>query len=249
MVMIRLMLKDTLNDKLSLFYAILFPIGLLIGGNYYIDSPSYQLTFLTGTLSLSILFWNLQGLAFQIYRQKSSGVYRLLRITPLKIRAFLSLMIGVRTLISFAINITLLLFGLILFEISFNTLLLWQCTIIIIFASLCFSALGFLISNISKNEGQINIFSNLLFFPMIFCSEAFYSLQSAPDWMLLLGKGFPFHYITEAFRVAFQLHEGSLLVIFTIIMGFTILFFLLSLATFNNSLSPLLSKRKIAVEK
>ncbi|WP_042352364.1 ABC transporter permease [Bacillus massiliigorillae] len=249
MTMIRLMLKDTLNDKLSLFYAIFFPIGLLMGGRYYIDSNSYQLTFLTGTISLSILFWNLQGLAFQIFRQKSSGVYRLLRITPLKMSTFLSLMIGVRTLISFMINITLLLFGLFLFDISFTAIFLLQCTLIILLASLCFSALGFLISNISKNEGQINIFSNLLFFQMIFCSEAFYSLQSAPDWMLLLGKCFPFHYTTEAFRVAFQIHDGSFTVMATSIIGFSILFFLLSLATFNKSFTLLFFKRKIAMQK
>lgn len=224
----QLMLKHTFSDKISLFYAILFPIGLMGGIRFFVDSKDYLPLLLTGIISLSILFWSMQGLAFQIYRQKSKGVYQLLKITPMRLTEFITIMMIVRTLVAFGINLILLIGGLILFRIDFTALSILQGAVIILAASLCFSAIGFFISDIAKNEGQINVYSNVLFLPMIFCTEAFYSLQSAPSWIQVIGKYLPFHHIYTSFRVAIGVQEGSIWVGLFMILGFTALFFALS---------------------
>jgi len=226
--LIKLMLKHTLSDKISLFYALLFPLGLMIGINYFVDSDQY---ILTGIISLSILFWNMQGLSFQIYRQKSKGIYQYLKITPMKLTSFITVLMIVRTFVSLLINLILLIIGFYILNFHFTTSYIIQCIVIIITASLCFSALGFLISNIAKNEGQINVFSNLLFLPMILCTDAFYSLHSIPSWMQLIGKCLPFNYVLNAFRSAINFDDQSILLSIFIILIFTVVFFTLGLFT------------------
>ncbi|MEK4229345.1 ABC transporter permease [Solibacillus sp. FSL H8-0538] len=239
-----LMLKHTLSDKISLFYAILFPLGMMAGISYFVDSQDYLPFLLTGIISMSILFWSMQGLAFQIYRQKSKGVYQLLKITPMKLTEFIAIMMIVRTLVAFVINILLLVGGFYFFNINFTAMSVIQCAGIILASSLCFSAIGFFISNVAKNEGQINAFSNILFLPMIFCTEAFYSLQSVPNWINAIGKCLPFHYVITSFRAAIGVQDGSVLIAITIILGFTILFFILTLFTSVNK-NPFIHREKL----
>lgn len=228
-----LMLKDTLCDKISLAYAVLFPLGLLVGIDFFIDSP-HNSFLLPTVISISLLFWNLQGLAFQIFRQKSKGVYRLIKITPMNMTEFIAAMMAVRTVVSLVINLFIFVIGIFILDISFSFLLTLQWVCIMLTASLCFSVLGFFISNISKNEGQINAFSNLLYLPMIFCTEAFYSLQNAPDFISIIGKCLPFHYVIQSFNATLDIQAASILTCLLIILLFTVFFFFLSLWTITD---------------
>ena len=57
-------------------------------------------------------------------------------------------------------------------------------------------------SSVPRNESNVNMITNLISFPMLFTSEAFYSLQHAPKWVQILGNMQPFHYFVGSLGAA-----------------------------------------------
>ncbi len=86
----RTLLRGALRDRISLFFAIVFPIGILLVLGFVFLAPGYRRQLLAGMLAVSALFFSLNGIAFESLFQRNSGVYKLLRATLL-IKALLSL--------------------------------------------------------------------------------------------------------------------------------------------------------------
>ncbi|MCM3768605.1 ABC transporter permease [Neobacillus niacini] len=211
------MLVTSLRDKITMFYSVIFPIVLLIGLGYYFDNAAYSPRLVTGVIALSSLFWGVSGIAFQVHWQRSRGVYKLLKLTPYPTISFIFLMTAARTLLGILINLLVLAAGVLLFDVmvSFGALL---GTIGLMFIGiLCFTCLGFLISNFANNEGQINMISNLFFMPMIFGTDTFYSLKNAPEWVSTMGNLFPLGYYVHGLRsvlgITSESPAGSILVL------------------------------------
>jgi len=198
----RMMLVASLKDRISLFYALLFPILLMAGLGYYFNSPDYHERLFIGVLALSTLFWAVQGVAFQVYEQRNRGVYKLLRLTPFPTVSFVFALTLARALLGLCINGIISLVCAPLFGLSFPLLGVLPLLAMLTVGLLCFTCLGFLVVNFARNEGQINMLSNLLQIPMVFGSEAFYSLSAAPQWLVAAGRCTPFPYFVEGLRAA-----------------------------------------------
>jgi len=56
LTLLRTMTTASLRDRISLFYATLFPLGLFAGLGYYIDTPGYAPRLMVGTIALGTLF-------------------------------------------------------------------------------------------------------------------------------------------------------------------------------------------------
>lgn len=226
----RFMLITSLKDKITLFYSVLFPILLLIGLDFYFNSPAYHQTLLLGTLALSTLFWGVSGIAFQVHQQRSRGVYKLIRVTPLPTFAFILTMTLARTLLGLAINGIVFLAGVVFLKQSITFSSVLGVFSILALGTMCFSCIGFFVANLAKNEGQINIISNLLFLPMIFGSEVFYSLENAPHWVKVTGQLFPMEPFIKGLHSA--LGSQSLFLPIGLIVVFTCVWFVLAVITF-----------------
>lgn len=226
----RTMLVTSIRDKITLFYSIIFPIVLLIGLGYYFDNVAYHPRLLTGVIALSSLFWGLSGIAFQVHGHRSRGVYKLLKLTPFSTFRFILLIAAARTVLGIAINLLVLLIGALLFDIAVSPgEVLWAIGAMLI-GILCFTCMGFLISNFANNEAQINMISNLFFLPMIFGSDAFYSLDHAPDWVVKMGELFPLGYYLNILRAATGLGASDQSVYVSILVLIVYVFGLLLLA-------------------
>ncbi|MFD0713202.1 ABC transporter permease [Paenibacillus sp. GCM10027626] len=247
MTIFRSMIVTALRDRISLFYSILFPAGLLIGLGLYFDSPEYRFTLLTGTVVLSTVFWSVQGTAFQVHQQRSRGVYKLLKVTPCSNLSFVFNMTLARTVLGLMINGIILAGGIIAFGISISGANLAVLGFMLALGTLCFTAMGFFVTNLARNEAQINMFSNLLYIPMLFGSETFYSLQSAPQWIKTAGNLFPLTYLVKGVRFSFT-DLGEVLPYVGIVTAYTIALIFLAALTFRwDAEQPLLSRRSHSV--
>lgn len=240
------MMITSLRDKITLFYSALLPLGLLIGLGYYIDKESYIPTLLTGVIALSSVFWGVSGIAFQVHWQRSRGVFKLLKLTPYPTMGFIFLMSMARTVLGIGINFIVLAAGVILFDVGITVGAVLLLIVMIKLGTLCFTCLGFLISNFANNEGQINIFSNLLFFPMIFGTDTFYSLENAPGWVVKMGDLFPLGYYVHGLRSVLGTVNGSIANSMLIVTIYTLALLILATITFRwESNSPMqLNRRK-----
>lgn len=232
-VIFKSMLMTSIRDKITLFYSLAFPLLLMIGLGYYFNEDYQQLQIVAGVTAISTIFWGMQGIAFQIHVQRNRGVYKLLKITPMPLPLFIIIMVLARTFIGVLMNIVVWLVGIVLFTINVTPMAAVNTFLLLIVGSLCFTSIGFVISNLARNEAQINMFSNLIQLPMIFMSEAFYSLRNAPEWVVFIGKILPFEHYAKALRGLMVEESGVLLTGYGIPIIYLFLALFLSIRTFK----------------
>ena len=209
-IIFKSMLSTSVRDKMTLFYSLAFPLLLMLGLGYYFNDDYQQLQIVAGVTAISTIFWGMQGIAFQVHVQRNRGVYKLLKLTPMPLASFIVIMVLARTFIGVLINIIVWLVGIFTFSIDLTSLTVVNTFLLLIVGSLCFTSIGFVISNLARNEAQISMFSNLIQLPMIFMSETFYSLKNAPEWVVFIGKMLPFEHYVKALR-GVMLGENSVL--------------------------------------
>ncbi|MGM7683066.1 ABC transporter permease [Cytobacillus sp. Hm23] len=232
-MIIRAIFITTIRDKISLFYAAIFPIILMIGVGIFVDSVSYYPQLVTAVLAISTLFWGVQGTAFQVFGQRNKGVYKMLKVTPYKTLYFIIMNAIVRALLGIAINLLVLMIGVIYFDLQISVIGTIQLIGILAIGTSCFSCLGIFISNLAKNEGQINMLANLIQIPMVFCSQAFYSLEKAPSWINVIGEIHPFEYFSRLISGSLFTSINDMVVSLIILVCFTLEFLFLGVTTFK----------------
>jgi len=232
-VIFKSMLSTSIRDKITLFYSLAFPLMLMIGLGYYFNEDYQQLNIVTGIAAISTIFWGMQGIAFQVYVQRNKGVYKLLKLTPMPLFSFISIMVLARTFIGVIINVIVWLVGVFAFSIDVTFSAFLNTFLLMIAGTLCFTSIGFVISNLARNEAQINMFSNLIQLPMIFMSEAFYSLKNVPEWVVFIGKMLPFEHYVKALRGLILESHNTLLSGYSTLIIYLVLALCLSIITFK----------------
>ncbi|RSK29002.1 ABC transporter permease [Bacillus sp. HMF5848] len=234
MIIFKSMVMTSLRDKISLFYALLFPVGLMIGLGIFFDQEMMQVKTICGVTAISTLFWGMQGISFQVYSQRSKGVYKLLKLTPMSTVSFVFIMTLARTVIGVALNMVVWLIGMFYFHIQVTYTSILATFVLVTVGTLCFTSMGFFIANLANNEGQINIFSNLIQLPMIFMSETFYSLQSTPSWISTVGNLLPFEYYVKGLITSINAYDQNTFLLGMLVpMLYMIMMVMLAAITFK----------------
>lgn len=230
---VKAMMMTSLRDRISLFYATLFPLALFIGLGLYIDTPDYAPRLMVGVIALGSLFWAMTGQSFQVLQQRNKGVYKLLRVSPLPTISFIWWMTLARTMLGIGMSGLLVIAGILVFDIPVTVSGLLGGGLLLVLASVCFTALGFAVANLAGNEGQVSIINNLLYLPMVFGSEAFYSLDRAPAWLATIGRLFPFQYLVEGLQQTLIRGYPPALFPLLMLLGFVLVSLLLAAVTFR----------------
>ena len=229
----RTLLRGALRDRISLFFAIVFPMGILLVLGFVFPSPDYRSQLLAGMLAVSVLFFSLNGIAFESLFQRNSGVYKLLRATPYKSISFITNLTASRGVVALLSCTLVAIVGVLTFGIALS----WQSVLLLIpvmvLGILCFTFLGLTISNLVQNENQVAMLNNIVTLPMIFTSATFYSLSNAPSWVTTIGHMLPFSYLIDAEHAAFAGNAGGVVFPLLILFGFTLIAMLLALVTFR----------------
>ncbi|MEK4359963.1 ABC transporter permease [Paenibacillus sp. FSL M7-1455] len=142
---------------------------------------------------------------------------------------------GARTVLMLVVSGCVLLVGAVLLGTRLGLLSLLLVLVVLLVGTVCFTAIGFIAANLSRDESNVNMISNLIGFPMLFTSETFYSLAHAPKWVVVIGKLQPFHYLVEAMRIAVSPGEAvsALWLPLGILLGFTVVCVALAVFTFR----------------
>jgi ABC-2 type transport system permease protein len=229
----RILLRGALRDRISLFFAIVFPIGFLLVLGFVFPDPGYQRQLLAGMLAVSALFFSLNGIAFESLFQRNSGVYKLLRATPYRTIAFVTNLTASRGVVALLSCALVAVVGVLTFGIALS----WQSVLlllpIIALGTLCFTFLGLTISNLVQNENQVSMLSNIVTLPMVFSSATFYSLSIAPAWVKTIGHALPFSYLIDGEHAALAGNVAGVVFPSLILLGFTVLALILAVATFR----------------
>jgi ABC-2 type transport system permease protein len=228
-----ILVRGTFRDRISLFWAIIFPIVFLLVLGFIFPTTAYRQQLLAGMLAVSVLFFGLTGIAFEALFQRSSGVYKLLRATPYHTLSFVANLTAARGLVALLSCVIVVITAIIALNIHLSALSLLLLLPILALGALCFTFLGLVISNLSDNVNQVSLFNNIVTLPMIFASETFYSLSTTPTWLKILSRLLPLSYVLDAEHAALAGNVTGTLVPTLILLGFTLLSLTLSVITFR----------------
>lgn len=228
------MLAAMFRDMHTIVLTIILPIGLLLGLGLYHHNPEYSQQLLGGVLAMQVLVGSSMVTAFYVMAQRNKGIYKLLRITPFSTVSFICAMTASRTVLSMIINLSILAAGIFILKVELRSTTILTILLILLVGTVCFTAVGFIAANLSRDENNVNLISNLMCFPMLFTSEAFYSLQNAPDWIVILSKLHPFSYLVNALNHAIVPSEAnSFWLPLAVLAGFALLLMTIAALTFR----------------
>ncbi|MDR0267631.1 MAG: ABC transporter permease [Paenibacillus sp.] len=235
LTILKTMLQGLFRDIHTLIWNIVFPIAMLIGLGLYFNESEYSYRVLGGVLTTNVLFGATMVTAFYVMSHRNRGVYKLLRATPFSTLSFITATTGARTVLMLLVSGCVLVVSAVLLGTHLSAVSLLLVLIVLLIGTICFTALGFIAANLSRDESNVNMISNLISFPMLFTSEAFYSMAHAPQWVTFIGNIQPFHYLVEAMRIAVFPGESvsAIWLPLGILSCFTIVCVFVAVATFR----------------
>ncbi|MGZ9586554.1 ABC transporter permease [Paenibacillus marinisediminis] len=196
------LLRGIIRDIHTIVWNIAFPIAMLVGLGLYFDNPDYSNRLLSGVLTTNLLFSATMVTAFYVMSHRNRGIFKLLRVTPFSTLSFITAMTGARTVLALLVSVCVIVTGVVFLDIQLEPISLLLMLIVLLIGTICFTSLGFIAANLSRDESNVNMISNLMSFPLLFTSEAFYSLEHAPQWIRVIGELQPFYYLVKAMGIA-----------------------------------------------
>jgi ABC-2 type transport system permease protein len=229
----RTLLRGALRDRVSLAWAVGFSLALLLALGFAFPTPGYRRQLLVGMLALSVMFFSLYGIAFESLAQRNQGVYKLLRATPYRTLAFVVNLMLARGVVALLSSVIVAVVGVLAFQLAITSTAALLLAPVLALATLGFTGIGLTIGNLSQNETQVAGLNNLVTLPMIFASEAFYSLTAAPAWVHTLSRVLPLSHVLDGVRAALVGSPSGIVTPLLFILGYTVLALACAVLTFR----------------
>ncbi|MCG0239424.1 MAG: ABC transporter permease [Firmicutes bacterium] len=199
---LRILTRAAFRDRISLFWSVLFPVGLLAGLGIAFPDPGYRQLLLIGVMVFSAVSFAAMGTAFVVMAQRRQGVYKLLRATPYRTAAFVANLAAARGLVTLASVALVAAAGAVGFGIPLAPAAVLRMVPGLALGILCCTLIGFVVGNLAGSEPQVSMINNLIFLPMFFASEMFYRLDGAPAWVRAVSRLLPVQHLVTALRSA-----------------------------------------------
>ncbi len=195
-VVFRSLLRAATRDAISIGWAVIFPLALIVGMRIAFGEGLDEMRLLAGTVAFSTIFFAVHGTGFDIHGQRARGVYKLLKASPYPVLGFIIWLVLARGALAVLAALTVAVLGGLWLGVAFTPTLLLGLVASAALGAVAFSALGVVMGNLGNTEGAVSAWNNLVTFPLLFLTETFYSLANAPAWLQLVRDILPFnHYL------------------------------------------------------
>ncbi len=228
-----LTLKSATRDPYLLFWSLLLPIGGTVALGLLIQTPEYPKQILTGMMAVSMMFYAFMTTSYTVLSHRRRGVYSLMRVTPMPLWKYIFSVSAAWTLTAVLSGLLVLISGVIVFQFQIEVLSFVGLVPSAILACLGYVFLSFFVAGLNRTEGGISMMTNLISLPLMFLSDAFYSLNSAPAWIQTISRFNPFQWFVTALRSALDCQAQSSIISILILTGICIATLLLAVRTFK----------------
>jgi ABC-2 type transport system permease protein len=225
--------RGALRDRISLFWSVAFPLVLLGVLDAFFADPLYRARLLIGLLAISTMFFALSGTAFEVVAQRARGIYKLLRVTPMRTSLFVADLALARTLVALLSAALVAAVGFAIDRPAVDAVRLALLLPVLLLGAVCFTFLGVFVGNLARQEAQASMLGNLVTLPMVFTSDAFYSLAHAPASVRAIGAALPFSHLLDDLAAALRGDATGLVVPCLLLAGYCLLALALATITFR----------------
>ena len=166
-------------------------------------ATNYAAFLLPGLLGMNLMSMGLfaVGMVNVSYREK--GKFRRLAVTPLPKWVFLMGQVMHRLTVTLIQTIFLFIVGRLVFGIE-NQGSYLLLSVVMVLGTACFMAMGFALSSFADTSETYAAISNLLFFPMMFLSGVYFTLDAAPKWLQQAVIALPLSPFLKALRAVYN---------------------------------------------
>jgi ABC transporter DrrB family efflux protein len=158
----------------------MLPVRVESPGNGH--ASNYAAFLLPGLLGMNILSMGLFGVGMTNVSYREKGKFRRLAVTPLPKWVFLLGQVLHRLSMTFLQSVLMLVLGWFCFGIGNQGSYLLLAAVMAL-GTACFMTMGFALAGFAQTTEAYAAISNVFFFPMMFLSGVYFTLDSAPLWL------------------------------------------------------------------
>ena len=213
---------DNFKDDISLH------INRIYGNIKYIDF------LVPAILGMTIMMSCMMGMGSTIAGERETGELARLFMTPTSVSTVIGGKIAAKLLIELVRALILIFMAVLLFNVSIKGGFL-QTFIVLVIGALCFVGFGIMLSARTSTQEDYAQVSLPFSMPMMFVSGVFYPIETMPWILQKLAYVFPLTYLNNAMRGIMLKGQnlGDVWLDLVILLGFTLLFFVIGVKRFN----------------
>lgn len=210
----------------------LIPVSVESPGHAH--ETNYAAFLLPGLLGLNLMTMGLFAVGMVIVSYREKGKFRRLAVTPLPKWVFLMGQIGHRLTVVLLQSTVLLAVGFFAFHIQ-NQGSYLALALVMALGTACFMALGFALTSFAETSETYGAISNLVFFPLMFLSGVYFTLDAAPKWLQTAVVVLPLSPFLKALRAVFNDGAGlqGHMLGLGIVAAWTVIFFGIAVKRFR----------------
>jgi ABC-2 type transport system permease protein len=185
-------------------------------------------------LGMTIMMSCMMGMGATIAGERETGELARLFMTPTSVATVIGGKIAAKLLIELVRALILIFMAVLLFQVSIKGGFL-QTFIVLVIGALCFVGFGIMLSARTQTQEDYAQISLPFSMPMMFVSGVFYPIETMPWILQKIAYIFPLTYLNDAMRGIMLKGQtlGDVWVDLVVLLGFTVLFFIIGVKRFN----------------
>lgn len=185
-------------------------------------------------LGMTIMMSCMMGMGSAIAGERETGELARLFMTPTSVSTIIGGKIAAKLLIELVRALILIFMAVLLFNVSIKGGFL-RTFIVLVIGALCFVGFGIMLSARTSTQEDYAQVSLPFSMPMMFVSGVFYPIETMPWILQKLAYIFPLTYLNDAMRGVMLKGQtlGDVWIDLVVLLGFTVLFFIIGVKRFN----------------
>ena len=227
-----LTIRSAIRDFYLLIWSLFIPVGSIIFAKFFIKDQGHIKHISGGLVAASVIFYAFSTTAYILMAQRKRGVYSLLKVTSMKLWECVCSLSSAWVLISVSFGLFIFFLCTVVFNIRISFIGCIALFPVLITGSAGYICFAFFISYIAKNEAHMSMITNLIIFPLLLCSDAFYSLEKAALVFRIIKHINPVQWFLNGIHAALNLDIQAYLINMGLLLFFLFGILGLSLKTF-----------------
>ena len=211
--------KSYRRNPAAAFFTLVFPLLFLfmlrIFGNDFVEidggTVSRATKYIPMITAFSVIGSSYTGIAMTLTINRDIGVLKRYKGTPLPLVIFLLAKITHNTIVSFALAVIIVLIAFFAFDVGLPSNSIAAFFFTMILGAATFTSLGIAFTSVIPNSDAAAPMVNGSIIPLMFISDVFIPMDSAPNWLNSIAQVFPVRPFSLSLQEAYSpFSSGSL---------------------------------------
>jgi ABC-2 type transport system permease protein len=185
------------------FFTFVFPLLFMVVFNVLFGAEA-AVFFTPAIIVFGVVTATFTNLAMTVAIARDNGVLKRIRGTPIPAWAWLAGRIGHAVLVALLLVVIVAAFGALVVDVPVPWEALPAILVVLAVAAASFSALGLAVSALAPNADAAPAIVNAIALPVLFISNVFIQMDTAPDWLNTISHLLPVRHFADAMMTLYR---------------------------------------------